>query len=298
MTYRWHEPPAWPARLARLPHPGAPRGPPTASPTRLGPAACPGLCLPPEPGLVSTRASSNAIPASARRLRSPRPAPRPLPAAGQPGGRTDGRGTGGGRAGRAAADSPRAGSAPARAAPSWRRLGLRASPAAAARTTTPRTPRAAGDGHWLGGAHRIVPERHAPRAPWRGRRGRNAQDFADQSEAARNRSFAPTVPQSYPGGIRSPRQRGTPRRSDVRMVRGDWPPASTAQQPSPGVPEFSVCLHPTCTLEGFPIESQAPILGPHSEGSVEVLFNWPDRKEHGAPLWGLGTQHPNTSLKA
>ena len=216
------QPPAWPARLARLPHPGAPRGPPTASPTRLGPAACPGLCLPPEPELVSTRASSNAIPASARRLRSPRPAPRPLPAAGQPGGRTDGRGTGGGRAGRAAADSPRAGSAPARAAPSWRRLGLRASPAAAARTTTPRTPRAAGDRHWLGGAHRLVPERHAPRAPWRGRRGRNARDFADQSEAARNRSFAPTVPQSYPGGIRSPRQRGTPRRSDVRMVRGDW----------------------------------------------------------------------------
>lgn len=28
-----------------------------------------------------------------------------------------------------------------------------------------------------------------------------------------------------------------------------------------------------------------------------MLFNWPDRKEHGAPLWGLGAQHPNTSLK-
>lgn len=95
-------PPAWPARLARLPHPQGPWGPATASLTRFGPAAGLGMRLLPEPGFVSTRASSNAIPASARRLWRPWPAPtisspgRPSPTKaltdeGQAAGRRDGR---------------------------------------------------------------------------------------------------------------------------------------------------------------------------------------------------------------
>lgn len=45
-------PPAWRARLARLHHPQGPRGPATASLTRLGPAASLGLRAPPARGRI------------------------------------------------------------------------------------------------------------------------------------------------------------------------------------------------------------------------------------------------------